>query len=151
LRQLELDADMQAHLNTNMQATSLATSQATSQATLHANIHRGEIIATLDGVQRKLRLTLNVLAELEQAFGVDSLFELIQVLTTRKLTARHLAIIIAAGLRGAGENADPDRVGTMHCDDGAAGFADIARSLLEAALGGRPSGTAAGGQPDPKP
>jgi hypothetical protein len=107
---------------------------------MNANIHRGEILATLDGVQRKMRLTLNVLAELEQAFGVDSLFDLIQVLTTRKLTARHLAMIIAAGLRGAGEDADADRVGAMHCDGGAAGFADIARTLLEASLGGAETG-----------
>jgi hypothetical protein len=100
------------------------------------NVHRGEVLATLDGVQRKLRLSLNVLAELEEAFGVDSLFGLIQKLTTTKLTARHLALIIAAGLRGAGEDADADRVGSMQCERGAAGFADIAKALLEASFGG---------------
>jgi hypothetical protein len=94
------------------------------------------VLATLDGVQRKLRLSLNVLAELEEAFGVDSLFGLIQKLTTTKLTARHLALIIAAGLRGAGEDADADRVGSMQCERGAAGFADIAKALLEASFGG---------------
>jgi hypothetical protein len=99
------------------------------------NVHRGEVLATLDGVQRKMRLTLNVLAELEEAFGVDSLFELIQKLTSQKLTARHLALIVAAGLRGAGEDTDADRVGVMHCEAGAAGFADIARTLLEASFG----------------
>lgn len=99
------------------------------------NVHRGEIIATLDGVQRKMRLTLNVLAELEEAFGVDSLFGLIQKLTTTKLTARHLALIVAAGLRGAGEDADADRVGAMHCERGPVGFADIVRDLLEASFG----------------
>ena len=99
------------------------------------NVHRGEVLATLDGVQCKMRLTLNVLAELEQAFGVDSLFELIQKLTSAKLTARHLALIVAAGLRGAGEDMDADRVGAMHCESGATGFADIARALLEASFG----------------
>jgi hypothetical protein len=99
------------------------------------NVHRGEVLATLDGVQRKLRLTLNVLAELEEAFGVDSLFELIQKLTTTKLTARHLALIVAAGLRGAGEKADAETVGSMHCERGPAGFADLARDLLEASFG----------------
>jgi hypothetical protein len=100
------------------------------------NVHRGEVLATLDGVQRKLRLSLNVLAELEDAFGVDSLFGLIQKLTSTKLTARHLALIIAAGLRGAGEDADADKVGAMQCERGAAGFADIAKALLEASFGG---------------
>ena len=99
------------------------------------NVHRGEVLATLDGVQRKMRLTLNVLAELEEAFGVDSLFELIQKLTSQKLTARHLALIVAAGLRGAGEDMDADRVGAMHCEKCATGFADIARALLEASFG----------------
>jgi Phage tail tube protein, GTA-gp10 len=111
------------------------------------NIHRGEVVATLDGVQKKLRLTLNVLAELEDAFGVDSLFGLIQKLTTTKLTARHLMMIIAAGLRGAGEPVDADSVGKMHCERGPAGFADLARELLEASFG------IEGGEPgqDPKP
>jgi hypothetical protein len=99
------------------------------------NVHRGEVLATLDGVQRKLRLTLNVLAELEEAFGADSLFELIQKLTTTKLTARHLALTVAAGLRGAGEKADAETVGAMHCERGPAGFADLARDLLEASFG----------------
>jgi Phage tail tube protein, GTA-gp10 len=100
-----------------------------------ANVHRGEIFATLDGVQRKLRLTLNVLAELEAAFEVDSLYGLIQKLTTTKLNARHLAMIVAAGLRGAGEDTDADTVGQMHCARGPAGFADIVRELLEASFG----------------
>jgi hypothetical protein len=113
------------------------------------NIHRGEVMATLDGVQRKLRLTLNVLAELEEAFGVDSLFELIQKLTTTKLTARHLALIVAAGLRGAGEKADADTVGAMHCERGPAGFADLARDLLEASFGLK-SAADAGEAPAPK-
>ncbi|MCU0832366.1 MAG: gene transfer agent family protein [Rhizobiaceae bacterium] len=117
------------------------------------NVHRGEVVATLDGVQKKLRLTLNVLAELEEAFGVDSLFGLIQKLTTTKLTARHLMMIIAAGLRGAGEPVDADAVGRMHCERGPVGFANLARELLEASFGvdGEASAPAPKSKPKSKP
>ena len=100
------------------------------------NIQRGDVLATLDGVERRLRLTLGTLAELEQAFGAKSLIDLVQIIATGGLTARNIAMIIAAGLRGAGEAVDTEKVSAMQCEGGAAGFADIARTLLETSFGG---------------
>ena len=68
-----------------------------------ANAHRGEVVRTLGGVERRLCLTLGALAELETAFGLDGWEALSARL--RRLSARDMAAVLAALLRGGGEGA----------------------------------------------
>jgi len=66
-----------------------------------ANAARGEVVVTLAGTPRRLCLTLGALAELETAFAVDGFAALAERLRT--LSARDLAVVLAALLRGGGE------------------------------------------------
>lgn len=101
-----------------------------------ANVRRGEIEAVLDGRPRTLVLTLGALAELEAAFGADDLMALAARFERGRLSARDAAIIIAAGLRGAGAETTPDDVARMRAEGGAAGFARIVADLLSATFAG---------------
>jgi len=99
------------------------------------NRHRGEIEAVLDGVPYRLCLTLGALAELEDAFGADDMLALAQRFETGRLGARDAIRIIAAGLRGGGNELDEARVARMRSEDGAAGFVEIVSRLLTATFG----------------
>lgn len=68
-----------------------------------ANGARGEVVATLAGRERRLCLTLGALAELETAFGTEGWEALAARL--RAVSARDLAVVLAALLRGGGEEA----------------------------------------------
>lgn len=100
------------------------------------NSHRGEIEAELGGERRTLVLTLGALAELESAFGADDLMALSQRFGSGKLSARDLARIIAAGLRGAGAAISDDEVAAMTVEGGATGYVRIAAGLIAATFGG---------------
>lgn len=50
--------------------------------------------------------------------------------------ARDLTRIIAAGLRGAGEDVSDENVANMTIGDGAAGYVRIAAALIAATFGG---------------
>lgn len=112
-----------------------------------ANRHRGEIDAVLDGVPRRLCLTLGALAELEAAFGDADMLALAQRFEAGRLRAADAVRIIGAGLRGAGHDIGDDAVGRMRCDDGAAGFVTIVARLLAATFGG-PEAAAAASSPE---
>jgi hypothetical protein len=101
-----------------------------------ANTHRGEIEAEIGGVRRRLVLTLGALAELEAAFGADDLVALAERFGGGRLKARDLVRIIAAGLRGAGEDLSDEEVADMAVDGGAAGYVRIAADLIAATFGG---------------
>ena len=100
-----------------------------------ANRHRGEIECILDGTTYHLCLTLGALAELENAFGVKSLSQLVAELSKGALTSSQMLSIIACGLRGAGHLISTDEVAEMQCEDGAAGYARIVTQLLQATFG----------------
>jgi hypothetical protein len=100
-----------------------------------ANFRRGDVAARLDGREMKLRLTLGALAELEAAFAVEDLGALVARFSSGKLSAGDMAKIIGAGLRGAGAAVSDEEVGCMHCDGGAAGFAQIVSELLTRTFG----------------
>jgi hypothetical protein len=104
-----------------------------------ANLHRGEIEAEIGGARRRLVLTLGALAELESAFGADDLAALAGRFGTGKLRARDLTRIIAAGLRGAGDDVSDEEVSAMAVAGGAAGYVKIAAELLAATFGGDPT------------
>jgi hypothetical protein len=67
-----------------------------------ANAARGEVVVTLGGTPRRLCLTLGALAELETAFEVEGFAALAERLRT--LSARDLAFVLGALLRGGGES-----------------------------------------------
>lgn len=96
------------------------------------NRHRGEITATIGGLERRLVLTLGALAELEAAFAAEDLAALAERFGTGRLSARDLIRIIGAGLRGAGEAISDEDVADMQVDGGAAGYVGIAAALIEA-------------------
>jgi hypothetical protein len=100
------------------------------------NRRRGEVEAELDGVTHRLCLTLGALAELEAAYQAEDLQALVQRFSSGRLSARDLARVIGAGLRGGGNAVSDEDVMAMRTPDGAAGFAAIAARLLEATFGG---------------
>jgi hypothetical protein len=100
-----------------------------------ANRHRGEIEARLDGVTRRLVLTLGALAELEDAFGDDDMLALASRFEKGRLSARDCVRVIAAGLHGAREAVTDDDVALMQAEGGAAGYVDIVARLLNATFG----------------
>ncbi len=108
------------------------------------NRHRGEISARLDGKDWCLCLTLGALAELEAAFAVDDITTLAERFSTGRLASADMLKIIAAGLRGAGNQLSNEEIAAMQADGGATGFARIVAELLGATFGdpqeGRPAG-----------
>ncbi len=116
-----------------------------------ANRRRGEIEAMIGEERRVLCLTLGGLAELETAFGADSLNDLAARFSTGRLKAADMIRIIGAGLRGGGNLLSDEDVGEMEIEGGIAGAARIVAELLlsafgpqgEAGQGGAPSSLAA--------
>lgn len=100
-----------------------------------ANKHRGEIDARLDGISRRLCLTLGALAELEAAFGAGDMLALAARFETGRLSALDCIRIIGAGLRGAGSDVSDDDVARMQVDGGAAGFVEVVARLLSVTFG----------------
>ena len=97
-----------------------------------ANRHRGEITAQLNGAEHTLVLTLGALAELEDAFGGKDILAVAERLRSGHISARDCTLIIAAGLRGAGEDVSNCDVAAMTTDGGAAGFVHIVAKLIAA-------------------
>ena len=99
------------------------------------NRRRGEVAAILDGRERRLCLTLGALAELEAAFAAADLNALVERFSDGRFAAHDLIRIIAAGLRGTGEDVGDEDVRAMQCEGGAAGFARIVAELLTQTFG----------------
>ena len=100
-----------------------------------ANRRRGEIEAMIGGERRVLCLTLGGLAELETAFGAESLHDLAARFSTGRLKAADMIRIIGAGLRGGGNLLSDEDVAEMEIDGGLAGAARIVAELLLSAFG----------------
>lgn len=88
---------------------------------------RGEISVVLAGAERRLCLTLGALAEIETGLGLQGLAGLGERM--RALSARDLKVVLAALLRGGGEDA-----GTAS-DAGPAEAARAVAQALEASAG----------------
>lgn len=100
-----------------------------------ANHHRGEVAAFIGGAERRLRLTLGALAELEEAFGAEDLGDLARRFASGTLKTRDVIRVIAAGLRGAGETLTDDDVANLPLEGGIAGYADTVVRLIAATFG----------------
>lgn len=75
---------------------------------------RGDVPVTLDGVERRLRLTFGALAEIETALGVSALDELGARLA--RMSANDVRVVLAALLRGAGYDSAAERVNAARVD-----------------------------------
>lgn len=103
------------------------------------NRHRGEVEAVLDGRPYRLCLTLGALADLEDAFGASDMLALAERFEAGRLSARDAVRIIAAGLRGGGNELSDAHVAQVQAEGGAAGFVDIVVRLLTATFGAAPA------------
>jgi len=103
------------------------------------NRHRGEIEAELGGERRTLVLTLGALAELESAFAAGDLVALAERFEKGRMSARDAIRVIAAGLRGAGEDISDEEVARLQAPGGAAGYVKIVGELLAVTFGAEPS------------
>lgn len=99
-----------------------------------ANPWRGEVALTIDGVPRRLRLTLGALAELEAALGTGSLIDLAERFETGKVTAADLLALLSAGLAGAGEEISRADLARAEIEGGAVGAMKAGLALLSAAF-----------------
>ncbi len=95
-----------------------------------ANRHRGEVEAVIDGERRILCLTLGALAELECAFGAESLADLGARFSGNRLKSADLIRILACGLRGGGNRLSDEDVADMAVEGGLAGAARLVGELL---------------------
>ena len=69
---------------------------------------RGEVLARLSGEDRRLCLTLGALAEIETGLGVSGVEAVAERM--RRLSARDLTVVLAALLRGGGEDELAERL-----------------------------------------
>lgn len=99
-----------------------------------ANPERGEIGAEIDGEYRVLCLTLAGLAELEAAFGVSSIGALLAQLQTGALSARQVAAVLGAGLRGGGTPVADEEIMGLRWKGGPAAMTALAARLLRTAF-----------------
>jgi len=99
------------------------------------NIHRGEISALIGGEEKTLCLTLGALAELEARLQAGDLVGLAERFAGGRISARDLAAIIGAGLRGGGNAVTDDDLARMSIEGGLKGAAEIAARLLRATFG----------------
>ena len=100
-----------------------------------ANRHRGEVEGVIDGERRILCLTLGALAELETAFGADSLTDLATRFAGGRLKSADLTHILACGLRGGGNRVSDADVAEMAVEGGVAGAAKLVGELLAVTFG----------------
>ena len=91
---------------------------------------RGEVVARLAGVERKLCLTLGALAEIETGLGVAGMAALVERM--KALSARDLMVVLAALLRGGGEAALADGLASAPVDPREAAEA-VAKAFAAAA------------------
>ena len=89
------------------------------------NAHRGEVSLVIDGVERTLCLTLGALAEIETALGTSGFADMAERL--KRLSASDLVAVLAALLRGGGEDSAARVLASAKLD-----FADAARAVADA-------------------
>lgn len=105
------------------------------------NPQRGEVTLVIDGVPRRLRLTLGALATLEARLEAGSLVALAERFDGGAVGAREILAVLAAGLAGAGEPLAETDLAVAEIEGGAAGAARAALALLAGAF--RPGGDGA--------
>jgi hypothetical protein len=97
-----------------------------------ANGARGQVIQPVGGTPRRLCLTLGALAELETAFGLAGWEALSERL--RALSAKDMLLVLAALLRGGGEDQAAAELATLPVDFREAAIA-VAAAFMAAGEG----------------
>lgn len=95
-----------------------------------ANPQRGEVAITVDGVARRMRLTLGALAELEARLETGSLMALAEKFEGGQVSTRELLALLAAGLEGAGEPVTEEALAKAEIEGGAVGAMRAGVELL---------------------
>jgi hypothetical protein len=95
-----------------------------------ANARRGEVEAVIDGRRRILCLTLGALAEIETAFGVDNIADLVGRISGEKLGSTEMIAILGAALRGGGNIVADEDVADMRVDGGVDAAIGLVARLL---------------------
>ncbi|RMD49137.1 MAG: gene transfer agent family protein [Alphaproteobacteria bacterium] len=99
------------------------------------NRWRGEVALVIDGVERRMRLTLGALAELEEALGAEGLADLIGRFERGQVRSRDILAVLAAGLAGAGEGLGARELAAAEIEGGALAAARAAAALIARAFG----------------
>lgn len=95
-----------------------------------ANPYRGEVVLSVDGEPRVMRLTLGALAELEARLESESLVELIARFENGSFRVSDLVALLAAGLAGGGWRIDEAVLLASRIDGGPLAAAQAAAKLL---------------------
>ncbi|MEO0426516.1 MAG: GTA-gp10 family protein [Pseudomonadota bacterium] len=107
------------------------------------NPARGEVSLVVDGVPRRLRLTLGALAALEARLKAGSLLALAERFETGAVRAEDLTALLAAGLAGAGDPMDEGALAEAEIEGGAAAAIKAGMALLARSFGASPETGAA--------
>ncbi|MEM1383126.1 MAG: gene transfer agent family protein [Pseudomonadota bacterium] len=95
-----------------------------------ANPARGEVAITVDGVERRMRLTLGALAELEAKLQAGSLMALAEKFEEGRVATAELLALLSAGMKGAGEPVSEADLATADIQGGAVGAMRAGVTLL---------------------
>lgn len=96
-----------------------------------ANPYRGEVVLTVDGEPRILRLTLGALAELEARLESESLLEMISRFESGSFRVTDMVSLLAAGLSGGGWSLSERELLERNIDGGPLAAAQAAARLLK--------------------
>ncbi|WP_420586783.1 gene transfer agent family protein [Ruegeria sp.] len=99
-----------------------------------ANPWTGEVVLTIDGQRRVLKLTLGALAELEQELGAGSLVELVQRYEGGAYSSGDVLALVVAGLRGGGADVTRSDLLSAEIEGGPMAGAKAAAELLARAF-----------------
>ena len=99
-----------------------------------ANPYAGEVALTIDGQARVLKLTLGALAELEAALEAESLVALVERFEAGSFSSRDVLALIAAGLRGGGNDVGAELLARAEIAGGPMAAARAAAELLARAF-----------------
>ncbi|GGA22950.1 gene transfer agent family protein [Neptunicoccus cionae] len=94
------------------------------------NPYRGEVVLTVDGVERVMRLSLGALAKLEARLGAEGVLPLIERFERGAFKADDLIALLWAGLTGAGWEGSETDLRQAEISGGAMGAARAAGLLL---------------------
>jgi len=94
----------------------------------------GEIVLAVDGVKRRLSLTLGALAELEDTLGDGTLVELVERFESGAFSSRDVLALLVAGLRGGGWSVRASDLVSAEFEGGPMGAAAAAARLLARAF-----------------